>query len=503
VGGALQISESVAREIRPNPGPQTAFLATSADIAIFGGQAGGGKSYGLLLDPCRWIGIPGFGATIFRRHSTDLTQEGGLWDEAMKLYPLFKGRPRESQGKLDFRFPWGSRISFSHLQYEETVERKQGGQIAIVGMDEITHFLGSQFWYMLSRNRSTCGVRPYFRGTCNPDPDSFIAPMVLSYWVDPETGYPISARWWDRVSEKYRGVERSGVIRWLVKQDDDIRWFATRDEAVAHARSIGLADPTRVKSFTFIPSSIYDNKPLLEKDPDYIGNLQLQNRINRARLLDGNWIVRATGGLTFNRGDFEIIDKVNPADVVRTIRVWDLAGTEAKRVRNLATMRERMVNDPDWTVGLKAVLLRNKDIVFVDMARERTGPSNVQKLVADVAKQDGRRVTIVMPQDPGQAGKDQIENYRKRVVPGYTLKSKPESGSKLTRAEPYSQYATAEHVKLLRAPWNDVFLSEHHAFPSGGVHDDIVDTGSGAFEELIGIGMSTAMLMAKRAKGQT
>ena len=98
-------------ELRPNPGPQEQFLASHADIAIYGGQAGGGKSFGLLLDPLRFVDVPGFGAVIFRRNATDLTQEGGLWDESMKIYPAVGGRPRESMGKLDYRFKANSRIS--------------------------------------------------------------------------------------------------------------------------------------------------------------------------------------------------------------------------------------------------------------------------------------------------------------------------------------------------------------------------------------------------------
>src|SRR4030067_194406 len=127
-------------ELRPNPGPQEQFVASHADIAIYGGQAGGGKSYALLLGSLRFVDVPGFGAVIFRRNATDLTQEGGLWDESMQIYRAVGGRPRESMGKLDYRFKAKSRISFAHLAQEDTVDSKQGGQIPVIGVGGLAQF---------------------------------------------------------------------------------------------------------------------------------------------------------------------------------------------------------------------------------------------------------------------------------------------------------------------------------------------------------------------------
>src|SRR5690349_5378097 len=94
--------------IRPQAGPQEAFLATVADVAVYGGAAGGGKSFGLLLEATRHIHNPKFGAVIFRRQSTDITKEGALWDESQELYKSLGGIPRE--GKLDWTFPFKSAV---------------------------------------------------------------------------------------------------------------------------------------------------------------------------------------------------------------------------------------------------------------------------------------------------------------------------------------------------------------------------------------------------------
>ena len=82
--------------IRPQPGPQTAFLASPADIAIYGGSAGGGKTWALLMEPLRHVANPQFGAVFFRRTLVQVRNEGGLWDESEKLYPNLWAKPRSA-----------------------------------------------------------------------------------------------------------------------------------------------------------------------------------------------------------------------------------------------------------------------------------------------------------------------------------------------------------------------------------------------------------------------
>ena len=71
--------------LKPQEGPQTQFMATPANVCIYGGAAGGGKSYGLLLSPLRYKNVPGFGCTIFRRNFNQIFSQGGLWDESMQI----------------------------------------------------------------------------------------------------------------------------------------------------------------------------------------------------------------------------------------------------------------------------------------------------------------------------------------------------------------------------------------------------------------------------------
>ena len=154
------------RRIAPQPGPQSRFMASPADIAIYGGAAGGGKSWALLLEPLRHVLNHNFSAVIFRRNLTQVTNPGGLWDESAKLYAPVGGRPHVQQ--REWRFRSGARVRFAHLEHESTVYAWQGAQIPLIGFDELTHFSRSQFFYMLSRNRTTSGMRPYL-GSVVPD----------------------------------------------------------------------------------------------------------------------------------------------------------------------------------------------------------------------------------------------------------------------------------------------------------------------------------------------
>jgi predicted phage terminase large subunit-like protein len=438
--------------IRPQPGPQEVFLATPADLAIYGGAAGGGKSFALLLEAIRHINNPKFGAVIFRRQSTDITKEGALWDESQPLYKPLGGISRE--GKLDWSFPKGSAISMSHLEHENDKYNWQGAQIPLIEFDEVTHFSRTQFWYMFSRNRSTCGIRPYVRASCNPDPDSFVADLV-SWYIDPDTGYAIP--------------ERSGVLRYFVRQGDDIIWADHPEQLLEKYADL---TPHDVKSFTFVASSVFDNQILLEKDPGYLGNLKAQDTVNRERLLRGNWKIRPSAGLYFRRGDFPIVDAA-PADA-RRVRSWDLAATEAGEG-----------TDPDWTVGLKLSRDQHGTFYVEHVERFQGGPDRVEEAIKNTAAADGRGVNIRLPQDPGQAGKAQA-SYLINKLAGYNVTAERETGDKVTRASPASAQARAGNIRVVRGPWNEAFFTEVESFPSPKTHDDQVDALAGAFNSLIG-----------------
>lgn len=453
--------------IGPQEGPQERFLATSADICIYGGAAGGGKTFGLLLEPLRHINNPSYNATIFRRDYTQVTSPGGLWDSSRKIYHYIKGARSLKTPKLHWAFEKGATVNFAHLNRDEECDDWQGSQLTMIGFDELTHFSEYQFFYMLSRNRTDSGVKPYVRATCNPDADSWVADFI-AWWIDQETGYPIP--------------ERSGVIRWMVRLNENVTWFDSRDEAARGAIENGIEPrqaETMPKSVTFIASTLQDNKILMKNDPGYLANLQAMALVQRERLLYGNWKIKAAAGLMFKRVKVNMLEEL-PPDIIKWARGWDLAATS-----------ESENGDPAYTASVLIGKRRNGRYIIADVINKRLSSSEVRELIrqtciADRAKY--ARVPTRLPQDPGQAGKDQAQSFLK-LLAGFNVKCVQESGDKVTRAEPLSaQWLGLEgmdkgNVDVLTAPWNEEFFNEYESFPQSKFKD-MVDAGSAAFAEL-------------------
>ena len=119
-------------------------LSSSADIVIGGGAAGAGKTFSLLLEPLRHINVKNFGAVCFRRTSPMIRAEGGLWDASKKIYNYIQGA-KSREAPLEWIFPAGSKLKFSHLEYEGNKYDWQGSEITLIMFDELTHFSKSMF----------------------------------------------------------------------------------------------------------------------------------------------------------------------------------------------------------------------------------------------------------------------------------------------------------------------------------------------------------------------
>ena len=446
--------------LRPQLGPQEQFLSTDADIAIFGGAAYAGKTYGLLLEPLRHKDIPGFNALIFRRTLKQAHNPGGLWDESCSLYATFGAEPLV--GHMSHRFPGsGATVKLAGMEHVNDRFDWDGAQIPLLCFDQLEHFEWVQFWYMLSRNRDPSGkVKPYVRATCNPDPDSWLAGFI-AWWIDQDTGFPI--------------LERSGKLRWFVRGGDDApTWGDSKEELL---RQFG--PDCGPLSVTFIPGNIYDNVIGMHRDPLYLSKLKNMGRVERERLLGGNWKIRAAAGLLFRREWCPLLDHP-PADdrFEAIVRGWDLAATE-----------KREDNDPAWTVGVK--MGRYKRHLFpgrprwcvLDVRRGRWTPAKVEGQVREAAVGDERHVRVRGPQDPGQAGKDQAQRFV-GMLAGYDARFRVETGDKETRFNPFSAQAERHNVDIVRGAWNDDYFRALESFPDGKVKDD-ADASSAAFDELL------------------
>lgn len=448
--------------LSPQKGPQEMFLATSADICIYGGAAGGGKTFGLLLEPLRHKDNKNFNSVIFRRDYTQVTSPGGLWDSSRKIYCYVKGCYPLKTPKLHWTFKSGASVNFAHLKSDEDCLSWQGSQVTMIGFDELTHFTEYQFFYMLSRNRTDSGIAPYVRATCNPDADSWVAGFI-QWWIDQETGYPIG--------------ERSGRIRWMARLNEEIYWFDTRQEAVDAAIESGIDQEKAeiiAKSVTFIASTLRDNKILMKNDPGYMANLMALALVERERLLNGNWKIKAAAGLFFKRTQVgEMLSEI-PKDVIIWARGWDLAATS-----------EDEDGDPAYTAGVLIGKRKNGRYIVADVINKRLAASEVRKLILITAQADRAkygRVIQRLPQDPGQAGKEQAQSYTK-MLSGFIVKILPESGSKESRAEPFAAQWQPGNVDVLIAEWNEMYFNQLESFPESKFKD-MVDGSSSAFNEI-------------------
>ncbi len=183
------------------------------------------------------------------------------------------------------------------------------------------------------------------------------------------------------------------------------------------------------------------------------------------------------GGM-FQRRWFQIMEDAPSEAKLNTVRKWDLAATVAEAGK-----------DPDWTVGVKMGRDELGRFWILDVQRFQATAAQVQQAMKAIASSDGLSCTIGIPEDPGQAGKAQVQYLTGQLAP-YPVRAERESGDKVRRAEPLSAQCEVGNVFLVRGHWNEAFLHELEAFPNAA-HDDQVDATAGAFRLLAmgGMGM--------------
>lgn len=415
------------------------------------------------MSALRYKNVPGFGCTIFRKNFNQIFAQGGLWDESMQIYQDVRGAcPKFARGQWLFCNDKGevlSKVTFAHIEKDEDVHKWQGSQICELGFDELTHFTEKTFFYMLSRNRSACGVEPFVRATCNPDANSWVAKFI-EWWIDPDTGYPIP--------------ERSGKIRWFIRRDEVLYWANSRRELWEQFNLKTEEEKSEPRSVTFIMSKLSDNKELMKVNPGYLANLKALSQIERERLLYGNWKIKAAAGLYFKRSQLgEILNSV-PADVIQWVRCWDLAATEKDDK-----------GDPAYTAGVLMGKRKNGRYVIANVVNKQMSASDVRKTIKLTAQSDRaayKRVRVRLPQDPGQAGKEQAESYIKFLA-GFDVTTVAESGTKEARAEPMAAQWQAGNFDIVYGEWNEEYLLQLENFPDGKFKD-MVDASANAFAEI-------------------
>lgn len=217
----------------------------------------------------------------------------------------------------------------------------------------------------------------------------------------------------------------------------------------------------------FVPAYLEDN-PHVDQVA-YEDSLIEVDPITYEQLRHGNWDISIAGNM-FKREWFDIVANAPPGPQVR---YWDMAASEPKKGQ-----------DPDWTVGI-LMSVENGQFCIKNIARFQKTPADTEKIIKQTAQIDGITTKIYMEQEPGASGLIAIDHYARDVLQGYAFNGIKSTGSKVVRAQPLSAAAENRNVHISKdSQWVEDMLYELVAFPTKGIHDDIVDALSGAFTAL-------------------
>ena len=436
------------RVFRAQPGPQTQFLSSRADIVIYGGAAGGGKTYAVLLESLRHHATLNARIAIFRRERVRVTAPGGLWDESHNIFPYFNAVSNEA--RLVWKFPRGATVSFLTLQYEQDVKKFHGSQLAVQLWDELTEFEESQFWYMTSRSRTNAKIKPYIRATCNPDADSWVAKLI-AWWIG-DDGLPIA--------------DRCGRIRWFYRRDDILLWADSKEELIANHG----AEEVDCRSFTFIAATIEDNQILLQNNPAYLSTLRSLREIDKQRLLFGNWRIKAEGKI-FHQSDFKIFTR-NPASHQIKIIVMDTA--------------QKVKEHNDWSV-FQCWVKSDKGIYLIDQFRGKMMfPELKTAAIAFINKHSDARYVFIEDKVSGTSLVQTLSRELQRTITPIERHK-----DKYTRAYDCVGYVQGGYVYINGvSDYYTDFISEVVSFApenanKANVFDDQVDCMMDAIDQLL------------------
>ena len=273
------IEDNTEVVFRPNKGPQVDFLAAPEKEVLYGGAAGGGKSFAMLVDLLRYAANGNHRALLLRRTLAELTE---LVDQSRKLYPkAFPGSIfRES--KNTWSFPSGATALFSYVDKDTDVTRYQGQSFTWIGIDELGQYPTPYVWdYLRSRLRTTDpNIETYMRASANPG-------GIGGWWlkrmfVDPAV--PNEPFWATDIESK---------------------------KILCYGPNHPLHPNKPLYQRRFIPARLTDN-PFLMESGEYEAMLLSLPEVERRRLLEGDWDV--ADGAAFS--EFErAIHVVEPFEV--------------------------------------------------------------------------------------------------------------------------------------------------------------------------------------------
>lgn len=467
------------------------FIDSDADITVFGGAAGSGKTYQGICRFLRFINEPLYKGYVIRK--TQASLKHGAFKDAIRLFTAWEPRIKYNKVDMTITFPSGAMIVFKGLDGTASIEYFQGQEISGALVDEATHIKYEEISWLMTRLRTNADVKPTVWFTCNPDPDHFIAEWVDPYLFPKNTYKTVKGHLIDvggRVDPKLNCRKR-----WYYVIGGLWYWNDDRDALIEECKHLIFDDSQQPMSFLFIGATCEDNPVLMREQPNYKSQLLNKTKLEAERLLYGNWYIREEGaGYWKKEWVLPLVKKFptedNPLDKIdKRVRCWDFAFTEPHDANP----------DPDYTAS---VLMARTKLGFylvehVTRARKRVGA--LYQYIAQIALADYDTYGIItqyIPEDPA-SGKVTYQFARDFLRERGVMVNKVRASQQKSKLERFKNFASASenravlvydtsHHKDPEKNWNEYYFSELEVFDGtrNTRHDDMVDCTSDCFNVL-------------------
>ena len=411
---------------------QTNFMIANTfdiDEILFGGAAGGGKSFALVADVYEYCKLPKASALLFRRTFPELQES--IINKALEFYPLESYKYNSSEKIMTFVN--GSRLKFGYLENENDKFRYQGGEWGYIGFDELTHFSETQYLYMKSRNRNTKGYPNVMRGTSNP-----------------------GGKYHDWVKDRFIDKAKPNEIRETIEE---------------------VGEKKYVTKLLYIPSLLKDN-PNLNED-EYTKSLMHLPDIEREALLNGNW--ELSFGEIFKRSDFKVITE-EQFKLMTNFEVdedWELEeGYGETSLINYMTVDVAVTNSKTsdssaFTIG--CIDPNNNKYVKKSAAKKLLSNDLLEQTLKYARDYECMEIGI----EDSAVSKTFIENLQDAIyirnLPYVITKLKPNGRNKEARIQQYILSAMNQNRLYFIDKVDEDLISEAINFPNA-IHDDLLDS---------------------------
>lgn len=405
----------------------------------------------------KYIKDPNFKAVFIRQTSTQLSQAGGLYQEAQAMWREY-GAKFKSHPQMTATFPSGAEVQFKVCQADRDINNFDGGQFSMVVFDEAQWHSEVQIKYLESRIRSKAKGPHQLIATANPSRVSYLYQFVQPY-LDMETGIP--------------KPELSGIERFYAVHAGTTVIGESKEELIAR-----YGPNIKPQSYTYISATVKDNPVMRILNPTYVDRLENLKRTERERLYLGSWHAKEEAAGYFKRSWVEEIDKA-PDDILLRVRGSDLA----------ASVPSEAYPNPDWSASVMLSRTKSGFYVVEHVERYQKLSNSVLEHIVETDKRDkgyGLNPTVYIPVDPGAAGQLAAMYIIKYLVE-HGVNAKPDkTGSttgKLAKMQPFLSLAEAGLVKVVKGDWNEMWYNELEDYVDGNRQqkDDMWDaTGTAA-----------------------